>query len=156
MSLTGLTKKGGGNMVLSFHEYTFFILRILLSGALGWLLGYERTKIRKKPVGARTFSLIALGSALFTVSALAMFEIDSAARIIASIIPGIGFIGAGVIWKDGANISGITTAALVWVTAGIGMAIGLGEYILGFAAFFVAMIIVINKSTDNFSGGAHQ
>ncbi len=127
-------------------------LQLLISGAMGWLLGFERSRIRRKPGGARTFALICLGTTLFTVVAMSSFDDpDSGARMVANIITGVGFIGAGVIWKHGAKvISGITTAATVWVSAAIGIAIGLEHYFTAIIAFVFAMfLILIKKSKDN-------
>jgi len=128
-----------------FQQYLLIFFQLLVSGAFGWLLGYERRKVGK-PVGARTFSLIAMGSALFTITAIQYFpNIDTAGRVIANIVIGIGFLGAGVIWKHGNTVEGITTAALVWVCAAIGIAVGFGNYIIGLMGFALAMAFVLTR-----------
>lgn len=120
--------------VLSYKE---IILRMLISLLIGLIIGYERSK-QQKPAGVRTYSLVCIGSALFMiVSAYGVqsipyitgFQIDPS-RIAAQIVTGIGFLGAGVIWKEQGSIRGLTTAATLWITAGLGMAIGLGLYFL--------------------------
>ena len=123
-------------------------LQLLLAGALGWLIGYER-RTKHKPAGARTFSLICLGCTLMTLVGTKGFaDATGAARVVATIITGIGFIGAGVIWKGGGSVKGITTAVLIWVCAGVGMAIGLGLYALAITAFLVSFAFVITKEAD--------
>ncbi|MGB9793226.1 MAG: MgtC/SapB family protein, partial [Thermacetogeniaceae bacterium] len=116
---------------------TEIILRMAVSLLVGLIIGYERSK-NQKPAGIRTYSLVCIGSTLFMiVSAYGLsntvpiqgFRMDPG-RIAAQIVTGIGFLGAGVIWKDRGNVRGLTTAANLWVTAGLGMAIGLGLYFL--------------------------
>lgn len=116
---------------------TEIIVRMLISLLIGLIIGYERSR-HQKPAGIRTYSLVCIGSTLFMiVSAYGLrtnptiegFRMDPG-RIAAQIVTGIGFLGAGVIWKDRGNVRGLTTAANLWVTAGLGMAIGLGLYFL--------------------------
>lgn len=124
---------GGGEML----KPTEVILRMTISLLVGLIIGYERSK-NQKPAGIRTYSLVCIGSTLFMiVSAYGLADstpIQSSrmdpGRIAAQIVTGIGFLGAGVIWKDRGNVRGLTTAANLWVTAGLGMAIGLGLYFL--------------------------
>jgi len=118
------------------------VLRLLLAAALGAVIGYQRERANK-PAGLRTHILIALGSALFTVVSMFGFgEGVDAARVAAGVVTGIGFIGAGVILRGvrGDHIVGITTAASVWVTAAIGLAAGVGMYLI---ATIVAAITVL-------------
>lgn len=112
------------------------ILKLGAALFLGMSLGIERA-IAGKTAGMRTYGLVTLGSALFVIIGImssggystATFS-DSAARITASIVQGIGFLGAGLIIFRGAKVSGVTTAAGIWVAAGIGVAIGYGYYSL--------------------------
>ncbi len=125
------------------------ILRMAISLLVGLIIGYERSK-HQKPAGIRTYSLVCIGSTLFMiVSAYGLansapiqgFRMDPG-RIAAQIVTGIGFLGAGVIWKDRGSVRGLTTAANLWVTAGLGMAIGLGLYFLtliSVACIFIAL-----------------
>lgn len=121
-----------------------FILKILLAFFLGSLIGAER-KHTGKEAGIRTFSLVTIGSALFTIlSREGFLGISSAfdpSRIAAGIVMGIGFLGAGVIVFRENRIEGLTTAATLWVAGGIGMAVGCGFY--SFAAITTLIIILI-------------
>jgi putative Mg2+ transporter-C (MgtC) family protein len=117
------------------------IARLTVSCLLGLIIGIQR-EVRHKPAGLRTNTLIALGSTLFTIVASSFFSSDSSARIIAQIITGIGFLGAGTIFRHKDHIEGLTTAACVWSVAGMGMAVGLGEYFLGVLGFVYIFIVL--------------
>jgi putative Mg2+ transporter-C (MgtC) family protein len=99
--------------------------RLALAGLLGGLIGLER-ELRGYPAGIRTLALVTLGSALFT-EASKLFDGDSG-RVAAQIVTGIGFLGAGVIFREGYTVRGITTAATIWSAAAVGMAVGLELY----------------------------
>ena len=103
------------------------LLKVVLSVLAGALLGLER-EIRRKPAGFRTLALICLGATVFTICSYKMGGLNNADRIAANIITGVGFIGAGVIFRHNVSVSGITTAATIWVAAAIGMLIGIGYY----------------------------
>jgi len=120
---------------------TEIIARIFISCILGLIIGIQR-EVRHKPAGLRTNTLIAVGSTLFTMVAASVFTPDSSARIIAQIITGIGFLGAGTIFRHKDHIEGLTTAACVWAVAGMGIAIGLGEYFLGILGFVFIFIVL--------------
>ena len=120
-----------------------------LGGALliGFLIGLER-EISKKPAGLRTHMLVSLASALFTILSLSSAFGDGAVdptRIASQIVIGIGFVGAGVIISSGGEVKGVTTAASLWITAAMGMAMGLGEYLLATVAagFTLVTLLVI-------------
>jgi len=102
--------------------------KIGIAFLVGALVGIER-EYRSKPAGFRTMIMICVGSCLFTILSKEVSNI-SPDRIASNIVTGIGFIGAGVIFKEGLNINGLTTAALIWVTAALGMAAGYGNYIM--------------------------
>lgn len=104
---------------------------------VGAIIGLER-EFRSKPAGFRTMILICVGSCLYTI--LSKENSASTDRIASNIVTGIGFIGAGVIFKEGITVNGLTTAALIWVTAALGMAIGYHNYPL---AVVVSIIVVI-------------
>jgi len=126
-------------------------LRLLLAAFLGGIIGFQREKANK-PAGLRTHILICLGSALFTVvSALGFTGNVDPSRIAAGVVTGIGFIGAGVIFRGmrGDKVMGITTAASIWVTAAIGIAAGAGLYII---ASVVAMVTVLVLMTPRAKG----
>jgi len=116
------------------------LARLVVAAILGGLIGLER-QLRHKPAGLRTNMFICFGSAMFTVLSrqLAGAEADSA-RIAAQIIPGIGFIGAGSILHSRGSVTGLTTAATLFVVASVGMAAGGGLYLT--ACFATAMILI--------------
>jgi putative Mg2+ transporter-C (MgtC) family protein len=114
-------------------------LRVLLAAALGGAIGLER-EYRKKPAGLRTNILIALGSALFTITSIRLAEIGGTPdRIAAGIVTGMGFLGGGAILRSGTSVQGMTTAATIWVNAAIGMAAGAGEYALATTATAITL-----------------
>jgi putative Mg2+ transporter-C (MgtC) family protein len=106
--------------------YFIELQKIVIAFVVGAIIGIER-EYRSKPAGFRTMIMICVGSALFTILSQQVSHI-SPDRIASNIVTGIGFIGAGVIFKEGININGLTTAALIWVTAALGMAAGYGNY----------------------------
>jgi putative Mg2+ transporter-C (MgtC) family protein len=103
------------------------LIKLLVAFVLGSALGYEREKT-KHPAGFRTHILVCVTSAFLVTSSLELFSIDTVGRIVAGIITGIGFLGAGSIIVLGDKVRGLTTAASVWATAGLGVAVGLGAY----------------------------
>ncbi|RMZ58847.1 MgtC/SapB family protein [Chryseobacterium nematophagum] len=109
---------------LKDHSIQNELLLIFISVFMGTLIGAER-EYRNKSAGLRTFILVSFGSCLFTILSIKI-GIDNPDRIAANIITGIGFLGAGVIFKGDSKIDGITTATTIWATSSIGMAIGSG------------------------------
>lgn len=135
--LSGLTNYVPETALTVFDNLEFFI-RIVLAAILGALVGLERSK-RQKEAGVRTHCIIACTSALFMIlSKYAFVDLVGVnglrgadpARIAAQVVSGISFLGAGVIFKNGNSIRGLTTAAGMWGTAAVGMAIGAG-HVLG-------------------------
>ena len=112
--------------------------QVSVAFVIGAIIGLER-EFRSKPAGFRTMILICVGSCLYTILSKEIGN-GSADRIASNIVTGIGFIGAGVIFKEGISVNGLTTAALIWVTAALGMAIGYHNYPL---AVVVSGIVVI-------------
>ena len=115
-------------------------VRLLLAAVFGAAVGYER-RSADKPAGLRTLSLVAMGSALFTIISAFVFESADQSRVAAQIVTGVGFSGAGTILRSGVTVSGLTTAATIWATAAIGMAVGSGMYIA--SATGTALILII-------------
>ena len=153
--LTGLSGYLPEN-TLTLYDNLEFLIRLLLSAGLGALVGLERSK-RQKEAGVRTHCIIACTSALFMILSKYAF-VDTAigadglrgadpARIAAQVVSGMSFLGAGVIFKNGNSIRGLTTAAGMWGTAAIGMAVGAGMYWLGLieAAVLVAIQIILHR-----------
>lgn len=110
-------------LMLPEPDAAILALRVLVAALLGAALGLER-EWRGKEAGLRTNTLIAIGAALFTVVSL-LFTGDPA-RVAAQVVTGVGFLGAGAIMRTGANVQGLTTAAMIWVNAAIGVAAGAG------------------------------
>ena len=122
------------------------LLDVLLSALLGFLIGYER-KLRLKEAGIRTHTIVCVGSALMMVVSKYAFgsEADSA-RIAAQIVSGVGFLGAGIIVYKQHEVRGLTTAAGVWATAGVGMACGGRLYVVavGATAIMIAVQCILH------------
>ncbi|MEB0260699.1 MULTISPECIES: MgtC/SapB family protein [unclassified Mucilaginibacter] len=130
------------NIINGTHGiYGHELLKLSLSVLAGCILGLER-EIRGKSAGFRTLALICFGATIFTVCSYLLGVEANRDRIAANIITGIGFIGAGVIFRTDSSISGITTAASIWVAAAIGMLLGIGEYSLAGISLVFALIIL--------------
>jgi len=131
------------------------ILRLLLSGILSGLIGFER-EIHHRSAGLRTHILVSLGSTLVMLTSLYIFDIYKdkvpldPARIAAGVITGIGFLGAGTIIRMGQDVRGLTTAASLWVTAAIGLSVGCGFYISSiFTTIFVIFVLCFLRGIEN-------
>lgn len=120
-------------------DWLTLIIKIGLAMLLGYLIGLER-ELHGKVVGTRTISLIAIGSALYVLMSPSMVNGDNS-RIIAQVVSGIGFLGAGIIFKHGDTVKGLTTAATVWCAAAIGCLCGYGMYIEAIVGTIAVMII---------------
>lgn len=126
-------------------EYTEIFLRLVLSVVFGGLIGLER-EIVHRPAGVRTHMLVSLGSALFVLITIETLP-NEAARIIAGIATGIGFLGAGTIFKAKDEVHGLTTAASIWVVSAVGLAIGLGYYLMTIISVVLILIVLqLNRS----------
>ena len=123
----------------SFQEIS--ITKLLVALLAGSVLGLER-EFQRKAAGIRTIALICVSSALFTILSIEIGGHASADRIASNILTGVGFIGAGVIFRGGFTIDGITTAAVIWISSAIGMAIGVGEYKLAWAAAGISLLVL--------------
>jgi len=117
------------------------LYKALLALLAGFILGLER-ELKDKAAGLKTISVICLGSALFSILSLKITgPYADGARIASYVVSGIGFLGAGVIFKDGINVSGLTTASVIWMAAALGMSIGFGKIYL--AAIFLGTSLLI-------------
>jgi putative Mg2+ transporter-C (MgtC) family protein len=120
------------------------LLRLVLSVIAGGFIGIEREVVHK-PAGVRTHMLVCLGSALFALVTIESLP-SEAARIIAGIATGIGFLGAGTIFRSKSEVHGLTTAASIWAVAGVGIAIGLGYYLMTIISVVLILIVLqLNK-----------
>lgn len=136
--------------VMQLETQLEFLVRILLAGICGGIIGYER-KSRNKEAGIRTHLIVASGAALIMIVSKYGFSdilgdkgiaLDPS-RIAAQIVTGVGFLGAGMIFMRKNTISGLTTAAGIWATSAIGMAIGSGLYLLGIATAVLIVLVQI-------------
>ena len=126
-----------------------YLIRIIIAGICGGAIGIERT-LRQKDAGFRTHVIVALGACLLMVvskygfaDSMAAGMIPAPERIASNVITGISFLGAGMIFVRGANIKGLTTAAGIWSTAAVAMAIGAGMYITGIIATVIIVLIQV-------------
>lgn len=119
----------------------FLAARVLIAALLGAALGIER-EWRGKEAGLRTNTLIALGAALFTAVSMHLGPGDPG-RVAAQVVTGVGFLGAGAILHNGTTVQGLTTAAMIWVNAAIGVAAGAGHIRLAVASTAIVLIAMI-------------
>ena len=122
--------------------HTLFV-KLAMSLVIGGVIGAER-EMRSKSAGFRTLILICLGATLFTIFSQYLGSRTSPDRIASNVVVGIGFLGAGVIFKNENRVSGITTAASIWLTAALGMGIGCGYFqasLLGALLVFAVLFI---------------
>ncbi len=117
-----------------------FLFSLILCIVFGFLIGLERES-RGKDAGISTYTFVIAGSMLFTF--LSSLDTESTSRIAAQIVTGIGFIGAGLIFKEGESVRNLTTAASIWFAAAIGMSIGFEHYVL--AAISAVVVIFLPK-----------
>lgn len=113
------------------------VWRILLSFVLGGLLGWQRERAGR-PAGLRTFMMVTSGSTIFTLVSIYGFigegTVRDPGRVAAQIVTGIGFLGAGTIWRTPSTVRGLTTAATIWFAAAVGMMVGSGLYLVATTA----------------------
>lgn len=137
-----------GGITLSYVTIQLeYMLRIIVAGFMGLLIGCER-KNRNKSAGVRTHAIVAIGSALImVVSKYGFPDIPGSdgSRVAAQVVSGVGFLGAGVIFVRNNLVNGLTTAAGMWATAGVGLALGAGQYIVGILS--AILIIVMQMLT---------
>ena len=120
-------------------DWVMLLTKVVLAMALGYLIGLER-EWHGKVVGTRTISLIAIGSALYVLMSPTILGGDNS-RIIAQVVSGIGFLGAGIIFKHGDTVKGLTTAATVWCAAAIGCLCGYGMFAEAVVGTTAVMIV---------------
>ncbi|MCU4537004.1 MgtC/SapB family protein [Acinetobacter bereziniae] len=117
------------------------IYHLLMALAIGAIIGAER-EYRSKSAGLRTMIMVSLASCLFTILSIKI-GVENPDRLAANILTGLGFLGAGVIFKDDNRISGITTATTIWMVAALGMAAGAGYEYLAFIGTILVLIVLI-------------
>ena len=146
MNTCEIVRDGNEILKAQFMEQYEWLLRLIIASVLGMAIGFER-KNRNKMAGVRTHAIVAFGSALIMIVSKYGFEdVNSydASRIASQIVSGIGFLGAGIIYlKDNTSISGLTTAAGIWATSGVGMCIGAGQYFIAISSGILLIILQI-------------
>lgn len=117
----------------SLNDELNMALRLIAAYLLSGLIGFEREKAQR-PAGLRTHILVGVGSTAFMLISIYGFDglgtVRDPARLAAQVVTGIGFIGAGAIWRSDASVGGLTTAASIWITAAVGMMVGVGMYFM--------------------------
>lgn len=127
------------------RQFIHFIIRLISAVLLGAAIGYQREKAGK-PAGLRTHTLATFGTAVFILACHSYgMSTDGLSRVIQGIVTGIGFLGAGAILKDDAkhDIKGLTTAASVWVSAAIGVSVGLGALGMAILATILTLFVLM-------------
>jgi putative Mg2+ transporter-C (MgtC) family protein len=128
--------------MFSLDLHAQMLLRLVIAMVLGSLIGYERER-SGKPAGVRTHGMVSLGAALFTVVSVYGFGSQAdAARVAAQVVTGIGFVGAGAILHQRESVQGLTTAASLWVTAAIGLAVGVGMEVMSVATAVLVFLLL--------------
>ena len=121
------------------------LFQIMLAAFLGLVMGFER-RHSGKSAGLRTYALVAMGAALFTILSTVGFSefrgISDPTRVASQVVVGIGFLGAGLIFVKGGDVVGLTTAAGLWVSAAIGMAVGLQMYAIAIFTAILSLLIL--------------
>ncbi len=136
----------------SIHIHVIGMIRIFMASIFGSIIGYERAH-KNRPAGLRTHSLVCVGSAVVMVIPMILGLSDSelqmdVTRLGAQVISGIGFLGAGTIIRNGANVKGLTTAATLWVVAIIGLTVGAGLYAIGIFVTALIHFVLRNFKAD--------
>jgi len=126
---------------MSEHFELLDVYKAIVSLIAGLILGFER-EMKDKSAGLKTITVICLGSTLFSILSYKLAGQGDPTRIASYIVSGIGFLGAGVIFKSGFTVYGLTTAGIIWIAAAIGMSIGFGEIYIAFTFLISALIIM--------------
>lgn len=128
--------------MIAFDLHPQMLLRLVVAVVLGALVGYERER-KGKPAGVRTHGMVCLGAALFTVVSIYGFgPSGDPTRVAAMIVSGIGFLGAGAVLHQRESVHGLTTAASLWVTAAIGLAVGVGMIGMSFMTTVLVFLLL--------------
>lgn len=146
-----LRKNGTENLILKKsltfkrknleHFELLDVYKAILSAIAGLILGFER-EMKDKSAGLKTITVICLGSTLFSILSYKVSGTGDPTRIASYIVSGIGFLGAGVIFKQGFSVRGLTTAGIIWIAAAVGTSIGFGEVYLAFTFLGSALFVI--------------
>lgn len=137
-------------MAYALGEFYDLLIRFVLVVVLAGIIGYERERIHR-PAGLRTHIIVGIGSLIFSIVSVELFP-DDPARIASGIVTGIGFLGAGTIFREKDVVKGLTTAASLWATAAVGMALAFGEYVLAITGSLIIYLVLDAKNYP----GVHQ
>lgn len=141
-------------MIISTTSTEIFF-RLLVAAVLAGAIGWDR-EAKARPAGLKTHMLVAVGACGFTLAALSLFTALIAQadrfsldplRVMAAIVGGVGFLGAGAVIRSGGEIQGLTTAASIWVAASIGLSAGAGQYSIAIALSLLSLAILVIAST---------
>ncbi|MCH7718123.1 MAG: MgtC/SapB family protein [Chloroflexi bacterium] len=133
---------------MDFLDQAELVGKLLLAAFCGALIGWQRDR-HQYVAGLRTMALVAIGASLFTASN----EVLGLDRVVANIVTGIGFLGAGIIFREGGTVRGITTAATIWSVAAIGVAIGLELYLVALVATPLVFLILEMRPLSEYLSG---
>lgn len=131
------------------------VYKALMAVAAGIILGLER-EMKDKVAGLKTITIICLGAALFGILSYRIGGVANPTTIAAYVVSGVGFIGAGAIFKDEFSISGLTTAGIIWLAAAVGLSIGFGEYFLALTFIAASLIIIFITPYINWISGTKK
>lgn len=126
---------------MDWNVEALMALRVLIAAALGSFVGWEREQ-HGREAGIRTYGAVALGACVFALIATHITGGNNPHVVAAGVVTGVGFLGAGVIMKDKGSIVGLTTAATLWATASVGLAVGYGMYTLGLLVSFILFTLL--------------
>ena len=137
-----------GQLAMDFADQAEVVGKVLLAAFCGAVVGWQRDR-RQYVAGLRTMALVAAGAAMFT----AANEVLGADRVVANIVTGIGFLGAGIIFRDGSTLRGITTAATIWAVAAIGVLIGIELYLVALVGTVLIFLILEMRPFSEYISG---
>jgi putative Mg2+ transporter-C (MgtC) family protein len=128
---------------LDIREELVIASKLLVAAVLGALIGYDRER-HSRDAGIRTYAAVCVGAALFTCIGSHLEDVAATSRIVANVVMGIGFLGAGVVYKDAGSggSKGLTTAATIWCTAAIGVAVGLNMFAIATAGALLVYFLI--------------
>ena len=136
---------------MDFRDQAELVGKLLLAAICGGLIGWQRDR-RQYVAGLRTMALVAIGASLFT----GVNETVGVDRVAANIVVGVGFLGAGIIFREGGTVRGITTAATVWAVAAIGVAIGVELYLVALVATPLVFLILEMRPLSEYLSGQRK
>jgi len=126
---------------MSLEQQLIIGLQVVLAGLLSMIIGMDREE-RDKDAGLRTHMLVGIGACLFTAMSLVAFPRSETARVAANVVTGVGFLGAGVIYQGEDKVHDLTTAASIWLTAALGMAVGANMWLLAIISTIVVWFVL--------------